>query len=119
MRYHYLLIFFTVCFLASCKLFNPEELTPSYIYISDIKLETKTLEGSSSDNILDAWVYVNGSYIGTWELPAKIPIHVIGEYDLEIFGGIKKSGLSAFRVTNDFMTSFDSTLISISNVYSV
>ncbi|MDB9702283.1 MAG: hypothetical protein P8N07_00065 [Flavobacteriales bacterium] len=116
MRYHYLLIFFTVCFLASCKLFNPEELTPSYIYISDIKLETKTLEGSSSDNILDAWVYVNGSYIGTWELPAKIPIHVIGEYDLEIFGGIKKSGLSAFRVTNDFMTSFDSTLISISNV---
>lgn len=115
MRYHYLFLLILISVISSCRLYDPEELTPSYLYISDIQLKTNSLEGSTSDNILDAWVYVNGNYVGTWELPAKIPIHVLGEYNLEIFGGIKKSGLSAFRVTNDFMTSYDTTMVSVSN----
>ncbi len=109
-------IFIASIFIASsCKVFNPDEVTPSYIYVDDILVNPTSTQGSSSDNIIDAWVYVDGSYIGTWELPAKIPIHAEGEYNLQIFAGIKKSGLTALRVTNEFMNSFDTTMNSIPN----
>ena len=61
---------------------------------------------------IDAWVYVNGNNIGIFELPAKIPIHAIGSYDLAIFPGIKNTSLIPERIKYPFLNSFDSTLIS-------
>lgn len=104
-----------VSIISSCKLFDPDELVPSYIYLDDIRLNPKSNEGTSSDKIIDAWVYVNGNQVGIFELPSRIPIHVEGSYTLQIFPGIKKNGLTAVRVRNDFMTSFDTTLNSIPN----
>lgn len=115
MRYFYFFLFFTIVSFSSCKFVDPDELVPSYIYIEDITLSTTSTEGSNSDNIIDAWVYVNGSNIGVFELPSKIPIHVHGNYTLQVFAGIKKSGLSALRVQNEFMVSFDTTVNSIPN----
>ena len=116
MKKHISLFFVIIALaLSSCKVFSPDEIVPSYIYVNEIMVKTTSAQGSSSSNIIDAWVYVDGNYIGTWELPSKIPIHASGNYNLQIFAGIKKSGLTALRVTNPFMNSFDTTMNSIPN----
>lgn len=113
MKKNYLAIAFTIFALSSCKFYDPEEITPSYIYIEDIVLNTKSNEGSNSDNLIDAWVYVDGSLIGVYELPSKIPIHAQGNYSLQIFGGIKNNGSSSVRKRHDFLNSYKTTLNSI------
>lgn len=115
MKKYLLPILFTCSILSSCKVFDPDEIIPSYIYVDDFVVNPTTSQGTASDNLTDAWVYVDGSYVGTWELPAKIPIHAEGNYNLQLFAGIKKSGFVAQRVTNQFMNSFDTTINSLPN----
>lgn len=113
MKNYFLVIFALLITVSSCKLYDPEEIIPSYIYIDDIVVSAKTNEGTSIDNIIDAWVYVDGSLIGVYELPSKVPIHVEGNYNLQVYGGIKKSGSSSVRKRHDFFNSFETTLNSI------
>jgi len=104
--------FFALIFIISCKVIDPEELVPAYIYIKDIKVNTQLNQGSSSDKITDAWIYVNGNNIGIYEIPAKIPIHSEGNYELEIFAGIKNSSLiPSLRMKYPFFTSFKKSMI--------
>ena len=87
----YIAIFTALC-LQSCKVINPPEVIPTYIYISDITVNANaSTQGSSSDNIVDAWIYIDGSLIGTFELPAKIPVIAEGDYTLQVYGGIKNN----------------------------
>ncbi|MEN8928941.1 MAG: hypothetical protein ABF242_05805 [Flavobacteriales bacterium] len=104
---------FLLSLIGSCQLYNPDEIVPSYIYIEDIKVKATPLQGTSTDNIIDAWVYVDGSLIGVYELPSKIPIHTEGSYNLQVFGGIKRSGSSSVRKIHDFFQSFDTTMNSV------
>lgn len=115
MKYSLLSFLFIFTLLQSCKVFNPEEITPSYIYIDDILVLPTSNQGTSSDNLIDAWVYVDGNLIGTYELPSKIPIHAEGSYNLQVFAGIKKSGLTNVRIQHDFFNSFDTTMNSVAN----
>ena len=110
-----LIYLLTLITFFSCKIIDPDELVPSYIYIEDIQVDTKLSEGSNSDKIIDAWVYVNGNNIGVFELPAKIPIHATGNYDLVIFPGIKNTSLLPERIKYPFYNSFDSTLLSVAH----
>ncbi|MDB4088049.1 hypothetical protein N9544_00325 [Flavobacteriales bacterium] len=110
MNKYFLVVFTLLIVISSCKLYDPEEIVPSYIYIDDIVVNAKTNEGTSIDNIVDAWVFVNGSQIGVYELPSKIPIHVEGEYTLQIYGGIKKSGSTSVRKRHDFFNPYEVTL---------
>jgi hypothetical protein len=105
----------SVILTQSCKVFNPDEIVPSYIYINDIRVQAGANEGTTSDNLIDAWVYVDGNLIGTFELPSKIPIHAEGSYNLQIFAGIKKSGLTNVRIQHDFFNPFDTTMVSVAN----
>jgi hypothetical protein len=113
MKNYFLVIFALLIAVSSCKLYDPDEIVPSYIYIDDIVVNAKINEGTSIDNIIDAWVYVDGSLIGVFELPSKIPIHAEGNYNLQIYGGIKKSGSSSVRKRHDFFDAFNITLNSI------
>jgi len=112
-RYFYHIIFLLV--FGSCKIIDPPEKIPSYIYIEDIEVSTSPNEGSSNDNIIDAWIFVNGTHIGTYELPAKIPVIADGAYELEVFAGIKRSGLTALRSIYPFYNSYQTTLQSNPN----
>lgn len=110
MKQYFLVIFVIFFAVSSCKLYDPDEIIPSYIYIDDILVNAKANEGTNIDNIVDAWVYVDGNIIGVYELPSKIPIHVEGDYELEIFGGIKKSGSSSVRIKHAFFNTYKTTL---------
>ncbi len=115
MKYSLISLLLGFSLLQSCRVFNPDEIIPSYIYINDIIVKPTANQGTSSDNLSDAWVYVNGNLIGTYELPSKVPIHAEGNYNLQVFAGIKKSGLTNLRIQHDFFNSFDTTINSIAN----
>mgnify|MGYP007063407512 CR=1 FL=1 len=97
-----------IYFFASCNLIDKPEEIPSFIKIDSINLQINSSnEGSSSNAITDAWVYVDGNLEGAYELPAdKIPIHYTGKHDISIYAGIKKNGVTGNRKKYPFFTSF-------------
>lgn len=86
-------------FLASCKAFDKEETIPSYIYIEKIDLEVSNdgSQGSNAHDIKDAWILVNGSLKGVFELPCKVPVLEHGETEITIIAGVKVNGQSNNR----------------------
>lgn len=109
-------IFFLTVFLSffGCNKFDPEEKIPSFIFIDEIKIETSAGQGSNSNSgISDAWVYVGNELIGTFELPATIPVLHEGKKEITIHAGIKRNGIAGNRVKYPMMQEYviDTTLI--------
>jgi hypothetical protein len=108
-----------IFFLLSAFLINScsdKDITPSWLVIESIDLSTDEVsEGVNSHNITDAWIYMDNSPIGVFELPARIPIIAEGEHDFIIYGGIKTNGISATRVRYPFYNRHDVTLNLVKN----
>jgi hypothetical protein len=106
------IVLISVLITVSCDK-NNDDLIPSYIQIDSVMV-TGNLdinEGTLSHNITDAWVYVDNELIGTFELPATIPVLKEGGVDVLIKAGIKLNGVSSTRVPYPFYTDYE-----ISNV---
>lgn len=93
-----MLLIFSNC---SKEQFNAER--PSYLHISSINLQTEVFQGTDSHKITDAWVNMDGQFLGVFELPATIPILAEGFHDFTIYPGIKANGISATRIRNPFL----------------
>lgn len=114
---------FLICILfSSCK---KTDLTASYIYIdanvfsidmANFNDEFATaydqgeLECIASHAFPDAWVIVNGTDLGTWELPCKIPVLAKDNNTVQIFPGIKMNGVSTTRPRYAFTDANTQTL---------
>jgi len=83
----------------SCELINPAEDIPSFIHIDSIDVNTNdpSAVGSVSHKVSDAWVYIDDELIGTFELPATVPILKEGIHRLTIRAGIKSNGIASTR----------------------
>lgn len=89
--------------LSACDIFDKEETIPGYIVINEIELQTtEALEGANTHSIIDATVFADGEFVGTYELPATIPILKNGNTELNISGGIKNNGLVDNRIIYPF-----------------
>jgi hypothetical protein len=87
--------------LNGCSLFDQEEPIPSYLYITEMTLNTNPLvQGSGKHDIKDAWISVNGQFIGVFPLPALVPVLETGVQEVDILPGIAISGISNFRIVN-------------------
>lgn len=100
-----LLIVFFASFDA-CDLIDPEEKIPSFLQIDSISFATSVGQGSNDANIVDAWVYNNGQLVGTYELPATIPVLAAGETPIRISAGIKLNGQVGHRIQYRFTEDF-------------
>jgi len=110
MKLSILLILITTLSLTSCN----EDITTSWLKIEKINLITNTTtEGENSDNITDAWVFMDNQPLGVWELPCEIPILDDGKHSFVIYGGIKINGVNATRIKYPFFKTgdFDLTLV--------
>ena len=96
-----LIILFVVVF-SSCTKDQFKAEIPSYIHIESIDLETNSFEGSDSQKLTDAWVTMDGSFLGAFELPCTIPILADGAHDFRVSSGIKANGISATRIIYPF-----------------
>ncbi|MCX6268651.1 MAG: hypothetical protein NTW16_15070 [Bacteroidetes bacterium] len=103
-------LFRYICFLSfllilasSCEKFSGDQTIPAYVSIDSICIKTDYYtQGTSSQRITDAWVYVDDYFLGAYELPARLPVLKSGKHNLKIFPGIKKNGIAATRVIYDF-----------------
>ena len=84
------------CF-SGCSVFDPAEEIPSYLHIDAMTLTATGNQGSSTSDITDAWVFMDGQLLGGFELPCTIPILAEGAHNFIIRGGVKMNGLSSTR----------------------
>ncbi len=95
------LLFFSIIILcgnifSACDLINPAEEQPAFIYVPEVILETEPArQGSSSANITEVWLDVDGVFLGAYALPAMIPILKNGLVEISLQAGIKDNGISA------------------------
>lgn len=77
--------------LSGCK-DQPEQI-PAYLTIEPF---TVNAQGDASwHKITDAWVYVNGEYLGAYTLPATVPFLVDGPGEVWLYPGVKENGILA------------------------
>lgn len=98
--------------MASCDKFSGDQTVPAYISIDSIALKINDLakEGSASNAITDAWVYLDGESVGTFQLPARFPVLKEGKHTIMIKPGIKKDGIAATRIVYDFYSPLQQTV---------
>lgn len=81
-------------FGSSCELINPAEEIPSYLYVTPFSFTTDLAkEGSASANITEAWLTVNGDFLGVYSLPALIPVLAAGNASVRLEAGIHDNGI--------------------------
>lgn len=91
----------------SCSKFDKAEQRPAFLQIDEIELTiNSSIEGTSNNKIVDAWVYVDDELVGTFDLPTTVPITKVGEREIKIFAGIKKNGISVDREKYPFFTNY-------------
>ena len=73
--------------LVACK---KTEDVPSYLEVPVFGMTTDPSQGAPSTKITDAWVTVNGTFVGVWELPARIPVLGAGQAEVEVAPAIKR-----------------------------
>lgn len=92
------LLVFVAILIVSCNKFKGDQTIPAYIRIDSIWVYTNyEQQGAPSNNITDAWVYINNEAIGAYELPAVFPVLAKGLTEVRIDPGIKLSGIAALR----------------------
>ncbi len=94
----------------SCKRNDTSGFTevPSYIIIKDITVQSdEQLHGAGTDQITDAWVFVDDDQIGVFELPCEIPVLKDGDRNIKIFGGIKRGGINSQRASYEFYDPYE------------
>jgi hypothetical protein len=107
MKHNYLLLIIAIFSLFSCNKDELKATIPGYITIEDIELvTTEAFQGSSTDNIKDAWVYIDDVLIGAYELPVTLPVTKTGPINIQVRGGIFNNGTSNDRVRYPFFTPY-------------
>lgn len=100
-----------------CDIFDKDETIPGFVYIqkSDVITNPET-EGANTSNIYDATVFADGEFMGTFELPASVPILKNGNTEITVGAGIKNNGLGSDRRIYPFYDFYITTLNLIPNV---
>ncbi len=107
------LILPAILFLNSCDVINPAEPVPTYIQLDSTSLITNYVdEGSNLSSFVDAWIYVDGNYLGTYEYPFTVPVIGEGQHKISVRAGILKNGISGSRAAYPKTSTFD-TLFSL------
>ena len=93
------LLFPAVLLLSHCT--EDLEMAPAFVTVEDLDLVTPGLSGSTSD-ITEVWAFANEQFVGSFRLPARIPIFFAGETNLSFQAGVRRNGISATPEIYDF-----------------
>lgn len=81
--------------LGSCNLINPPDPVPAYLSIEPFAFSAGSGQGTSSEKITEAWLYVNNNFLGAYSLPAEVPVIAAGESEVILFPGIRVNGIAS------------------------
>ncbi|MFA7081041.1 MAG: hypothetical protein WC135_00360 [Bacteroidales bacterium] len=96
--------------IVSCDNFDSDQTTPSFIYVKGFNLVENTDiiqssdDGFQTEDIQDAWIYVDNKYIGTYVLPCTVPILKEGKHKIDVRPGVKLNGIALTRTEYPFYT---------------
>ncbi len=107
--FRYLLFVFFILFLGSCHSFEGEQEIPVFIHIDKVVLADNPdiNEGPLDIEMDDVDLYVENDYLGTYELPADIPVLASSRHTIKVKPGIKLNGYSATRVVYPFLETYE------------
>ena len=95
------LIFLYFC-VSACEIINPDEEIPAYLTVLKPKLIMPNGD-TSTTAVRDVWVYQTGTYIGTFETPARFPVLHLKDNSYYLFdGGIAENTFSGSRRSYPF-----------------
>ena len=81
--------------LTSCEAINPDESQPAILEVPEFSLSTNpAIEGTASEKITEAWLTINGEFLGAYSLPARIPVLANGTTRVKLEAGIRDNGIS-------------------------
>ena len=101
------IILFFMLFISCHK----EAAIPSYIHIDQCALTTTySIQGSNTQKIVDAWIDIDGTSIGAFEMPFTVPALFYGQHTITIFPGIKDNGMNETRVEYPFYSTYTQTV---------
>ena len=99
---------FSLLLISGCVKNNPD---PSWLQINEWDLsgniELSGAEGELTENISEAWVYVDDKVIGIFQVPCKVPILKSGLSNIKIFPAVKNNGISATKKIYPFLEVFE------------
>ncbi len=86
-----------ICLLSAfgCSIADLEGDIPAYVQINEFELEAGPGQGSASSKITDAWVFVEGGFLGVYDLPADVPILAEAPREVCVQPGINENGISS------------------------
>lgn len=99
----FLHVFLITALLSGCDNDDDSVLVPSYVTIDQFSLTTEYGQGTASHKISDAWVYLDETLIGAFELPARVPILAEGNQNITIRPGIKINGIGSTRAIYPYL----------------
>ncbi len=106
----------TLLLFAGCIKNNPD---PSWLEVSEWNLvnnpNLSLNEGELTENISNAWVYIDDKLIGVFEVPFKIPILQNGMSKITLFPTILDNGISATKKIYPFLQKYEVTAELVQN----
>lgn len=107
----HLIVLTALLISSSCSILEPASPVASYIRIDSISVTTDyPTQGSSSSRITDGWVFYDNEYLGTFPLPATIPLIGEGSHSVSVRAGIIQNGISATRAAYPKFNTYNATL---------
>ena len=112
----YITLFILICSNINCNK-NLIADIPAYIeiqefnYINNSENTKPYTSNYHSTKITDAWITMDGQFLGVFEIPCIIPIHLANNlqsslHSFDIYPGIKVNGISATRAQYPFYEKF-------------
>ncbi len=90
---------------------DKKETVPGYLKIDSITFSgDPATQGTNSQNITEAWVFIDDDLQGVYSLPCDVPILALGQHEVKIRGGIKKNGIGTERTDYPFFNTFEQTV---------
>lgn len=93
----------SVLLLSSCVKNNPD---PAWLEVGEWQL-LENLNGNPAgeltENISDAWVFIDDKFIGVFEVPFRIPVLVEGIKKITLYPTILNNGISATKKVYPFL----------------
>lgn len=99
-----LLLIPVILMMGSCGFVEEEGDIPAFVYIKEAGIQTNNaIEGASTADIRDVWMFVDGQNIGIYEIPSDIPVLPSGsEQSIRILPGIRNNGIQSNPVFYPF-----------------
>ena len=102
-----------VALISGCELINPSDPVPSYVHIDEITVDPIPGTGTIHHKFGEVWIYANDNYVGTYSIPATVPLLLEGQTELLFFAGIRVNGIQSaadfypFLEPHSVMATFD------------